>query len=94
MTNSVSVEECDREAANNVWVYHMLKGGPLPDWLVQAFAHHRIEAIRQSSEREEKLRALVEEAFLEGYSLGGSPRDAGRSWELSESRQALEATNG
>ena len=49
---------------------------------------------RQAEEQFKLLRGLVEEAFLEGYALGGRPRDANRSWEQSDSRQALEATNG
>ena len=52
------------------------------------------EATRQAEEQIKLLRGLVEEAFLEGYALGGTPRDANRSWEQSDSRQALEATNG
>lgn len=104
MTDSVSVEQCDRDAvadhlakqplSNTLLRLRIREGDEDSHPLVQAFARHRIEAQRRSSEREEKLRALVEEAFLEGYSLGGTPRDAGRSWELSDSRQALEATNG
>ena len=99
MTNSVSVEQCDRDllaslVGNEIEADEIRRG--LADFTqeVRSIARHRIEALRQSSEREEKLRALVEQAFLEGYSLVGTPRDAGRSWELSESRQALEATNG
>ena len=103
MTDSVSVEQCDREAAFPYISRNSIVGQDMEGFLdgkydevgvIQAFARHRTEALRQSSEREERLRALVEKAFLEGYSLGGTPRDAGRSWELSESRQALEATNG
>ena len=87
MTNSVSVEE-------RFWSIVDPNGVPSDMWEALDILARSYRKDRQSSEREEKLRALVEEAFLEGYSLGGTPRDAGRSWELSESRQALEATNG
>ena len=69
MTNSVSVEQCDREAAadhlakqplsNTLLRLRIREGDEDSHPLVQGFARHRLSALRQSSEREEKLRAMI-----------------------------------
>ena len=85
--DKVTVTQADRD------LLHAMNLPASADDLL-AVAAHRIEATRQAEEQIKLLRGLVEEAFLEGYALGGRPRDANRSWEQSDSRQALEATNG
>ena len=67
MTNSVSVEQCDREAAVRIMADRWHGGnqadvleGSADHWIpVQECARHRIEALPQSSEREEKLRGVI-----------------------------------
>ena len=97
MTNSVSVEQCDREAAVRIMADRWHGGnqadvleGSADHWIpVQECARHRIEALRQSSEREEKLREALETAIglLWEHCEGIAPR-------IEPLEEVLEATNG
>ena len=83
----------DKADAGNAYV-ECRQCGAESAWRLSASDAAHYWNTRQAEEQIKLLRGLVEEAFLEGYALGGRPRDANRSWEQSDSRQALEATNG
>lgn len=94
MTNSVSVEQCDREAAVRIMADRWHGGnqadvleGSADHWIpVQECARHRIEALRQSSEREEKLRGVI-------VQMGENAAEAAKEYavNMEKLREAIKA---
>ena len=99
----IHVTQADREAAENALrgFLAMIHGEDDGSTLTQAFARHRIEALRQSSEREEKLREAwvalkewLEPIAGDNCDLKASQNEVETFNAMEAAIAALEATNG